>query len=112
MRSPKKVSGMGCWVTALLFLLFVGSVVTLMWPVAILILFVDAVIYYATLKKNCCPECKGKECVIPLNTPMGQKLMRDFKSAPPAVASFFAGCFAFSATYRISSLFAMAEALP
>ena len=87
MRSPKKVSGMGCWVTTLLFLLFVGSVVTLMWPVAILILFVDAVIYYATLKKNCCPECKGKECVIPLNTPMGQKLMRDFKSAPPAVAS-------------------------
>ena len=30
----------------------------------------------------------------------------------PAVASFFAGCFAFSATYRISSLFAMAEAMP
>ena len=87
MRSPKKVSGMGCWVTLLLLLLFVGSVVTLLWPLAILILVADAIIYYATLKKNCCPKCKGKECVIPLNTPMGQKLMRDFKSAAPPDAA-------------------------
>ena len=88
MYRPKKVSGMGCWVTALLFLLFVGSIVTMLWPLAILILVADAIIYYATLKKNCCPKCKGKDCVIPLNTPMGQKLMRDFKSAePPEVAA-------------------------
>ena len=87
MRSPKKVSGMGCWVTVLLFLLFVGSIITLMWLVSILILIADAIIYYATLKKNCCPKCKGKECVIPLSTPMGQKLMHDFKSASPASES-------------------------
>ena len=62
----------------LLFFLFVGSLVMMLWPVAILILIADAIIYYATLKKNCCPRCKGKECVIPLDTPMGRKLKRDF----------------------------------
>ena len=80
MRSPKKVSGMGCWVTALLFVLFVLTLVTFMWILSLIILIADAIIYYATLKKNCCPKCKGKECVIPINSPMGQKLMRELST--------------------------------
>ena len=85
MRSPKKVSGMGCWVTALLFVLFVLTLVTFMWILSLIVLIADAIIYYATLKKNCCPNCKGKECVIPINSPMGQKLIRELK--PQAKAS-------------------------
>ena len=81
MRSPKKVSGMGCWVTLLLLVLFIATVVTFLWLLSILVLILDAIIYYCTLKKNCCPKCKGKECVIPINTPMGQKMLRDFASA-------------------------------
>ena len=89
MRSPKKVSGMGCWVTALLFVLFVLTLVTFMWILSLIILIADAIIYYATLKKNCCPKCKGKECVIPINSPMGQKLMRELSTGrvpSPSVA--------------------------
>lgn len=77
MRSPKKVSGMGCWVTGLLFVLFVLTLVTFMWVLSLIILILDAIIYYATLKKNCCPKCKGKECVISVSSPMGQKLIHD-----------------------------------
>ena len=87
MRNPKKISGMGCWVTILLFILFVITVVTFLWILSFLILVLDAIIYYATLKKNCCPKCKGKECVIPINTPMGKKLMRDFASVSTPAAS-------------------------
>ena len=79
MWRPKKISGMGCWVTALLFLLFMVSI-ALFWPLAIFVLVLDAVIYYATLKKNCCAKCKGHDCVIPIDTPMGRKLMHDFSS--------------------------------
>ena len=89
MRSPKKVSGMGCWVTALLFVLFVLTLVTFMWVLSLIVLIADAIIYYATLKKNCCPKCKGKECVIPINSPMGQKLMRELSTGrdpSPSVA--------------------------
>ena len=89
MRSPKKVSGMGCWVTALLFVLFVLTLVTFMWILSLIILIADAIIYYAALKKNCCPKCKGKECVIPINSPMGQKLMRELsigRDPSPSVA--------------------------
>ncbi|MGN0888762.1 MAG: hypothetical protein ACI4UY_07775 [Kiritimatiellia bacterium] len=89
MRSPKKVSGMGCWVTALLFVLFVLTLVTFMWILSLIILIADAIIYYATLKKNCCPKCKGKECVIPINSPLGQKLMRELSTGrdpSPSVA--------------------------
>ena len=89
MRSPKKVSGMGCWVTALLFVLFVLTLVTFMWILSLIILIADAIIYYATLKKNCCPKCKGKECVIPINSPMGQKLMHELSTGrdpSPSVA--------------------------
>ena len=89
MRSPKKVSGMGCWVTALLFVLFVLTLVTFMWILSLIILIADAIIYYTTLKKNCCPKCKGKECVIPINSPMGQKLMRELSTGrdpSPSVA--------------------------
>ena len=89
MLSPKKVSGMGCWVTALLFVLFVLTLVTFMWILSLIILIADAIIYYATLKKNCCPKCKGKECVIPINSPMGQKLMRELSTGrdpSPSVA--------------------------
>lgn len=89
MRSPKKVSGMGCWVTALLFVLFVLTLVTFMWILSLIILIADAIICYATLKKNCCPKCKGKECVIPINSPMGQKLMRELSTGrdpSPSVA--------------------------
>ena len=89
MRSPKKVSGMGCWVTALLFVLFVLTLVTFMWILSLIILIADAIIYYATLKKNCCPKCKGKECVIPINSPMGKKLMRELSTGrdpSPSVA--------------------------
>ena len=89
MRCPKKVSGMGCWVTALLFVLFVLTLVTFMWILSLIILIADAIIYYATLKKNCCPKCKGKECVIPINSPMGQKLMRELSTGrdpSPSVA--------------------------
>jgi hypothetical protein len=89
MRSPKKVSGMGCWVTALLFVLFVLTLVTFMWILSLIVLIADAIIYYATLKKNCCPKCKGKECVIPINSPMGQKLMRELSTGrdpSPSVA--------------------------
>ena len=89
MRSPKKVSGMGCWVTVLLFVLFVLTLVTFMWILSLIILIADAIIYYATLKKNCCPKCKGKECVIPINSPLGQKLMRELSTGrdpSPSVA--------------------------
>ena len=81
MRAPKKVSGMGCWVTILLFVLFVISIVTFLWMLTLLLLIADAIIYYSTLKKNCCTKCKGKECVIPINTLMGQKLLRDISAA-------------------------------
>lgn len=80
---------MGCWVTALLFVLFVLTLVTFMWILSLIILIADAIIYYAMLKKNCCPKCKGKECVIPINSPMGQKLMRELSTGrdpSPSVA--------------------------
>ena len=76
MWKPKKVSGMGWIVSILLAILFFATLLTVIIPIIILI--VDTIIYYCTLKKNCCPECKGKECVIPINTPIGQKLLRDF----------------------------------
>ena len=87
MWKPKKISGMGCWITALLFIAFVASVVTLLWGVSFLILVLDAIIYYCTLKKNCCPTCKGKECVIPIDTPMGHRLLRDLNAESPATSS-------------------------
>ena len=87
LRRPKEFSGMGCWPQVLLALLLILSVVALLWLVAFLIVLVDAIIYYATLKKNCCPKCKGKECVIPLNSPMGKKLMQNLKSASSTITS-------------------------
>ena len=83
MWNPKKISGMGCWITVLLFIAFVASVVTFLWVVSFLILVLDAIIYYCTLKKNCCPKCKGTECVIPIDTPMGRRLLRDFNTESP-----------------------------
>ena len=76
MWSPKKVSGMG-WGMALILLavfialviiMFVANIVLIMWPALPLLLVFDAVIYYLTLKRNCCPKCGGKRCVVPLKS--------------------------------------------
>ena len=80
MWKPKKISGMGCWVTILLFIAFLVTIDMAQWELSFLILVLDAIIYYCTLKKNCCPKCKCNKCVIPIDTPMGQKLLRDFKN--------------------------------
>ncbi|MBR4652206.1 MAG: hypothetical protein IKO72_02490 [Kiritimatiellae bacterium] len=87
MWAPTKISGMGCWVTILLLIAFVATVVTFLWVVSFLILVLDAIIYYCTLKKNCCPKCKGAECVIPLDTPMGRRLLQDFNAGSQSTSS-------------------------
>ena len=79
MRKPKKVSGMKGIVTILLAVLFFSTIVTAMWLLSFFLLVLDAIIYYSTLKENCCAKCKGKECVIALDTPMGQKISRTLK---------------------------------
>lgn len=83
MQRPTLLSATGTWLIVLTFVLLF---VALLWPIVFTALIACVLIFFVTLKKNCCPKCGGNECVVPINTPMGQKLLRDLAPPSPTVA--------------------------
>lgn len=61
MRRPGKKSGMNWMTTLSLLVLFAGSIytvsfVSLLWPLPLIVLILDSIIYRKTLKRNCCKK--------------------------------------------------------
>ena len=78
----KSRSNLGCIVMGLLFLVTLPTII-----IPIIIVIVDYMWYRSSIKNMCCPCCEGSECVIPINSPMGQKLMRDFSASKSTAVS-------------------------
>ena len=81
-KPKKKTRGpAGLLLMAILFLVTLPTII-----IPIIILIVDHMWYYGSVKDMCCPQCGGKECVIPINSPMGKKIAQDLSTKAFSVA--------------------------
>ena len=78
----KSRSDLGCVVMGLLFLITLPTII-----IPIIIVIIDYMWYRSSIKNMCCPFCEGNECVISINSPMGQKLIRDFSASKSTAVS-------------------------
>ncbi len=73
--------GKGCAVdffqVALFFTIIISLIVPILWfAVAFEILFL--ILSSNSIKKNYCWSCKASDCIVPLNSPAGETIFKDF----------------------------------
>lgn len=59
--------------------IFITIIISLLYWVGFIVLAFEILFFILTGgKSNCCYKCKAKDCVIPVNTPRGEKLFNEY----------------------------------